>query len=172
MVTKSCPCVRSGNPANLTIDEIKDEIVQLIYKVKKDGNTDKELIKSFKKHGELLPELLTMQIYHKKKGMFDFLTGYTKFPTVGRWKGTPDEKNVQLDVEFTDLHTENLNDPCNEAIGKRLMDLLNAYNALAVGEHELYARTVQIEEGLLGKDKLLPDFKPPKKHTSAARKKS
>ncbi|GAH99773.1 unnamed protein product, partial [marine sediment metagenome] len=40
-------------------------------------------------------------------------------------------------------------DAADECIGKRVIELLKAYNTKAVNEKLLYARTIPIEEGTL-----------------------
>ncbi|GAI84277.1 unnamed protein product [marine sediment metagenome] len=69
----------------------------------------------------------------------------TEWKVRGKWRRPEDdfdiEKNVQLDIEFKDS--------AEESVGKRIIDLLKAYNAKVIGETVLYARTVPIEEGTL-----------------------
>jgi len=90
-------------------------------------------------------ELLSIIIVQPKAYHFDFLTGKTEWKVRGKWKrpdeGFDIERNVQLDVEFKDA--------ADECVGKRIIELLKAYNTKAVGETLLYARTIPIEEGTL-----------------------
>jgi len=90
-------------------------------------------------------ELLSVIIAQPKAYRFDFLEGKAEWKVRGKWRrpdnGFDIERNVQLDVEFKDTS--------NECIGKRLIELLKAYNKKAVGEELLYARTIPIEEGTL-----------------------
>lgn len=91
-------------------------------------------------------ELLTVIIAQPKAHHFDFLIGKTEWKVRGKWRrpqpdGFDIERNVQLDVEFKDA--------ADECVGKRLIELLRAYNTKVVGETVLYARTIPIEEGTL-----------------------
>ncbi len=90
-------------------------------------------------------ELLTIIISRAKAHHFDFLLGKTEWKVRGKWRRPEDdfdiEENVQLDVEFKDA--------TDERIGKRVIDLLKAYNTKVVSEKLLYARTIPIEEGTL-----------------------
>jgi len=90
-------------------------------------------------------ELLTVIITQPKAHHFDFLTGKTEWKVRGKWKrpdeGFDIEKNVQIDIEFKDA--------ADECVGKRLIELLRAYNTKTVSEALLYARTIPIEEGTL-----------------------
>ncbi|MBA7506547.1 hypothetical protein ES706_05238 [subsurface metagenome] len=90
-------------------------------------------------------ELLTIIIARPKAHHFDFLLGKTEWKVRGKWKRPEDnfdiEENVQLDIEFKDS--------AEESIGKRIIELLKAYNKKVVLEALLYARTIPIEEGTL-----------------------
>ena len=89
-------------------------------------------------------ELLSIIIAQPKAHHFDFLTGKTEWKVRGKWKkdeGFDIERNAQLDVEFKDAP--------DECVGKRIINLLKAYNTKVVGEELLYARTMPIEEGTL-----------------------
>ena len=90
-------------------------------------------------------ELLSIIIAQPKAYHFDFLTGKTEWKVRGKWRRPDDgfdiERNVQLDVEFKDA--------ADECVGKRLIELLKAYNQKVVGEALLYARTIPVEEGTL-----------------------
>ena len=90
-------------------------------------------------------ELLTIIVPRLKAHHFDFLLGKTEWKVRGKWKRPEDDfdigKNVQLDIEFKDS--------AEESIGKRVIELLRAYNTKVIGEEVLYARTIPIEEGTL-----------------------
>jgi len=90
-------------------------------------------------------ELLSIIIAQPKAPLFDFLTDKTEWKVRGKWRRPDDgfdiERNVQLDVEFKDAP--------DECVGKRIIELLKAYNTKVVGEELLYARTIPIEEGTL-----------------------
>lgn len=122
-----------GRPsASMTVDEIQSEINKLLY----DDATQRVL-------GATDREMLTIVILKEKAHFFDFLRGRTYWGVRGAWKedGVLMEDNVQLDIEFKDRP--------DEAVGKRLIELLKEYNRKAVGETVLYARTLPVEEGTL-----------------------
>lgn len=119
----------------MSISEIKSCIHKLVYDPQK-AQTDKEL--------------LSIVVLRKKAKHFDFLEGYTKWRTVGSWREIqngkvvyefPEERNVQLDIEFKDKP--------DESVGTRLMELFKEFNTKEVDEKLLYARTVPIEESSL-----------------------
>ena len=118
----------------MSVQAIQDEVNALLYEEAVQKACDA-------KDRELLSVIITQpKAYH-----FDFLTGKTEWKVRGKWKrpdeGFDIERNVQLDVEFKDA--------ANECVGKRIIELLKAYNVKAVGETLLYARTIPIEEGTL-----------------------
>ncbi len=89
-------------------------------------------------------ELLTIVIVQPKAHHFDFLEGKTEWKVRGKWRkdaGFDIERNVQLDIQFRDA--------ADECVGKRVIELLKAYNTKVVSEKLLYARTIPIEEGTL-----------------------
>ena len=90
-------------------------------------------------------ELLTIVIAQPKAYHFDFLEGKTEWRVRGKWRrpdeGFDIERNVQLDIQFKDA--------ADECVGKRIIELLKAYNTKVVSEALLYARTISIEEGTL-----------------------
>ncbi len=90
-------------------------------------------------------ELLTIIIPRPKAHHFDFLLGKTEWKVRGKWRRPENdfdiEENVQLDIEFKDS--------ADECVGKRIIELLKAYNTKVIGETLLYARTIPIEEGTL-----------------------
>ena len=118
----------------MAIQDIKDELNALLYA--------EEVQKACKAEDR---ELLSVIITQPKAPLFDFLTGKTEWKVRGKWRrpdnGFDIERNVQLDVEFKDAS--------DECVGKRIIDLLKAYNTKVVGEELLYARTIPIEEGTL-----------------------
>ena len=115
-------------------EAIQDELNALLY--------DEAVQKACKAEDR---ELLSIIIAQPKAPLFDFLTGKTEWKVRGKWRrpdnGFDIERNVQLDVEFKDA--------ADECVGKRIIDLLKAYNEKAVYEELLYARTMPIEEGTL-----------------------
>jgi len=118
----------------MPIQAIQDELNALIY--------EEEIQKACDAKDR---ELLSIIIAQPKAHYFDFLQGKTEWKVRGKWKrpdeGFDIERNVQLDVEFKDA--------ANECVGKRVIELLKAYNKKTVGEKVLYARTIPIEEGTL-----------------------
>ena len=132
MVT--CPCKIGIEPEEMSVQAIQDELNALIY--------DEAVRKACDAEDR---ELLSIIIAQPKAYHFDFLTGKTEWKVRGKWKrpdeGFDIEQNVQLDVEFKDA--------ADECVGKRVIELLKAYNTKVVGEAVLYARTIPIEEGTL-----------------------
>jgi len=132
-----CACISPKKPEDLEPDEIKKEVSELLYdktKWKECGATDRELV--------------SIVVRADKAGHFDFLQAVTEWKAIGKWK--PDgeieiEPNVAMEVEFMDV-------PKDECIGKRLIELLKAYNKKVVREDVLYARTVPVEEGTLPRE--------------------
>lgn len=126
-----CPEINQNMPGSMTEKEIKDEIVNLVFK--------KETQEKLDAHDS---ELLTIYIAEPKAHFFDFLKAESKteWKVAGHWKGSK-EKNMQIDIEFLDNK--------KECIGNRLIHLLDTYNKNFVKEDLLYARTVPIEEGTL-----------------------
>ncbi|GAJ05114.1 unnamed protein product [marine sediment metagenome] len=118
----------------MPVQDIKDELNALLYA--------EEIQKACKAEDR---ELLSIIVPRSKACNFDFLTGKTEWKVRGKWKrpdeGFDIEKNVQLDVEFKDA--------ADECVGKRVIDLLKAYNKKLVDETLLYARTIPVEEGTL-----------------------
>ena len=118
----------------MSVQAIQDELNALLYEAEMQKACDAKD-----------RELLSIIIAQPKAYHFDFLEGKTEWKVRGKWKrpdeGLDIEKNVQLDVEFKDA--------ADECVGKRIIQLLKAYNTKAVGEEVLYARTIPIEEGTL-----------------------
>jgi len=118
----------------MPVQAIQDELNALIY--------DEAVQKACDAEDR---ELLSIIIVQPKAHHFDFLQGKTEWKVRGKWRRPDDgfdiERNVQLDVEFKDT--------ADECIGKRVIELLKAYNTKEVGEVLLYARTIPIEEGTL-----------------------
>ena len=131
---ETCPCKIGIEPERMPVQAIQDELNALIY--------DEEVRKACDAEDR---ELLSIIIVQPKAHHFDFLTGKTEWKVRGKWKrpdeGFDIEKNVQLDVEFKDA--------ADECVGKRIIELLKAYNKKVVSEELLYARTMPIEEGTL-----------------------
>ena len=128
-----CPCKIGIDPERMPIQAIQDELNALLY--------DEQVRKACDAKDR---ELLTVVIAQPKAHHFDFLQGKTEWKVRGKWKkdeGFDIERNVQLDVEFKDA--------ADECVGKRIIELLKAYNTKAVSEKLLYARTIPIEEGTL-----------------------
>ncbi|MBA7706336.1 hypothetical protein ES703_115188 [subsurface metagenome] len=129
----SCPCKIGIEPEKMPVQAIQDELNALLY--------DEAVRKACDAKDR---ELLSIVIVEPKAHHFDFLTGKTEWKVRGKWKkdeGFDIERNVQLDVEFKDA--------ADECVGKRVIELLKAYNTKAVSEKLLYARTIPIEEGTL-----------------------
>ena len=130
----TCPCKIGIEPEKMPIQAIQDELNALLY--------EEEVQKACDAKDR---ELLSIIIVQPKAHHFDFLQGKTEWKVRGKWKrpdeGFDIERNVQLDVEFKDA--------ADECVGKRIIQLLKAYNTKAVGEEVLYARTIPIEEGTL-----------------------
>ena len=130
----SCPCKIGIEPEKMPVQAIKDELNALLYSEAVQKACDAKD-----------RELLSIIIARGKVGMFDFLEGKTEWKVRGKWRrpdeGFDIEENVQLDIQFKDA--------ADECVGKRLIELLKAYNTKAVGEALLYARTIPIEEGTL-----------------------
>jgi len=125
----------SKKTESMSVSEIKGCINKLVYDPQQ-AQKDKEL--------------LSIVVLRKKAKHFDFLEGYTRWRTVGSWREIqegkvvhefPEEKNVQLDIEFKDKP--------DESVGTRLMELFKEFNTKEVDEELLYARTVPIEESSL-----------------------
>ena len=118
----------------MSVQDIQDELNALLY--------DEAVQKACDAKDR---ELLSVIIAQPKAHHFDFLHGKTEWKVRGKWKrpdeGFDIERNVQLDVEFKDAP--------DECVGKRIINLLKAYNEKAVAEELLYARTIPIEEGTL-----------------------
>ncbi len=129
-----CPCKIGPDPEKMPAEAIQDELNALLY--------DEAVRKACDAEDR---ELLSIVIAQPKAYHFDFLTGKTEWKVRGKWKrpdeGFDIERNVQLDVEFKDA--------ADECVGKRVIDLLKAYNTKVVSEKLLYARTIPIEEGTL-----------------------
>jgi len=123
----------------LSPEEIQDELSRLLFKGV-DGAVD--------------PEMLSIMIRRDKVGDFDFLKAKTEWATVGFWETdkNPPEPNMQIDVIFWDIPKSHPQDSCREAVGLRLMELLEEYNKKVVGEKLLYARTQPVEETTLSQD--------------------
>ncbi|MBA7529760.1 hypothetical protein ES705_21959 [subsurface metagenome] len=131
--TVVCPCKNGLEPHKMSPEAIQDELNALLY--------DEAVREAC---GAEDRELLSIIIAQPKAHHFDFLTGKTEWKVRGKWKkdeGFDIERNAQLDVEFKDAP--------DECVGKRIINLLKAYNAKVVGEELLYARTIPIEEGTL-----------------------
>jgi len=130
----TCPCKIGADPNRMPVQAIQDELNALIY--------EEEVQKACDAKDR---ELLSIIIAQPKAHHFDFLQGKTEWKVRGKWKrpdeGFDIERNVQLDVEFKDA--------ADECVGKRVIELLKAYNTKVVGEEVLYARTIPIEEGTL-----------------------
>jgi len=122
------------DPEKMSVQAIQDELNILLF----DGEFQRACDATDR-------ELLTIIIARPKAHHFDFLLGKTEWKVRGKWRRLEDdfdiEENVQLDVEFKDS--------AEEAVGKRIIALLKAYNTKVVGEAVLYARTIPIEEGTL-----------------------
>ncbi len=118
----------------MSVEAIQDELNALLY--------DEEVRKACDAKDR---ELLSVIIVQPKAHHFDFLQGKTEWKVRGKWRrpdnGFDIERNVQLDVEFKDA--------ADECVGKRIIDLLKAYNQKVVSEELLYARTMPVEEGTL-----------------------
>ncbi|MBA7622143.1 hypothetical protein ES703_29515 [subsurface metagenome] len=129
-----CPCKIGPDPQKMPVQAIQDELNALIY----DGAVQKACDAKDR-------ELLSVIIVQPKAHHFDFLQGKTEWKVRGKWRrpdeGFDIERNVQLDIEFKDAP--------DECVGKRIIDLLKAYNTKVVGETLLYARTIPVEEGTL-----------------------
>jgi len=129
-----CPCKIGADPLRMSVRAIQDELNALLY--------DEAVQKACDTKDR---ELLSIIIAQPKAYHFDFLTGKTEWKVRGKWKRPDDgfdiERNVQLDVEFKDA--------ADECVGKRIIELLRAYNTKLVGETLLYARTIPVEEGTL-----------------------
>ncbi len=129
-----CPCKDGPDPLKMPVQSIQDELNLLLY--------DEEIQKGCDAKDR---ELLSIVIAQPKAHHFDFLMGKTEWKVRGKWRRPDDgydiERNVQLDVEFKDAP--------DECLGKRVIDLLKAYNEKAVSEELLYARTIPVEEGTL-----------------------
>jgi len=123
-----------ADPEKMSVQAIQEELNILLF----DGKFQKACDATDR-------ELLTIIITRPKAHHFDFLLGKTEWKVRGKWRRPEDdfdiEENVQLDVEFKDT--------ADESIGKRLIELLSAYNTKVIGEKVLYARTMPIEEGTL-----------------------
>ena len=126
-----CPAISQRDPMEMSVQEIKDEIVKILY----DADYFKEL-------GATDRELITIVILQDKAHFFDFLKEHalTKWSTVGIWEKQV-ESNLQIEVEFRDNE--------GECLGNRVMHLLYSYNKKVVKEQVLYARTTPLEEGTL-----------------------
>jgi len=129
-----CPCKIGPEPQKMSPEDIQDELNALLY--------DEAVRKACDAKDR---ELLSIIIAQPKAPLFDFLTGKTEWKVRGKWRRPDDgfdiERNVQLDVEFKDAK--------DECVGKRIIELLKAYNTKVVSEELLYARTIPIEEGTL-----------------------
>ncbi len=129
-----CPYKIGADPETMSVQAIQDELNILLF--------DEKFQKACDAKDR---ELLTIVIARGKAGHFDFLLGKTEWKVRGKWRRPEDdfdiEENIQLDVEFKDA--------ADECVGKRIIDLLKAYNIKAVRETVLYARTVPVEEGTL-----------------------
>jgi len=129
-----CLCKIGPKPEEMSPQAIQDELNALLY--------DEQVRKACKAEDR---ELLSIIIAQPKAPLFDFLTGKTEWKVRGKWRRPDDgfdiERNVQLDVEFKDA--------ADECVGKRVIELLKAYNKKVVSEELLYARTIPIEEGTL-----------------------
>lgn len=128
-----CPCKIAADPLKMSVQAIQDELNALLY--------EEEVQKACAAKDR---ELLSIIIAQPKARHFDFLQGKTEWRVRGKWKkdeGFDIERNVQLDVEFKDA--------ADECVGKRIIELLKAYNAKVISETLLYARTIPIEEGTL-----------------------
>ena len=131
---KVCPCKIGIEPEKMSTQAIEDELNALLY--------DEAVQKACDAKDR---ELLSIIVPRSKACNFDFLAGKTEWKVRGKWKrpdeGFDIEKNVQLDVQFKDA--------ADECVGKRVIELLKAYNTKVVSEALLYARTMPIEEGTL-----------------------
>jgi len=128
-----CPCKIGIEPERMPVQAIKDELNALLY--------DEAIQKACDAKDR---ELLTIVIAQPKAYHFDFLEGKTEWKVRGKWRkdaGFDIKRNVQLDIQFRDA--------ADECVGKRVIELLKAYNTKAVGEKLLYARTIPVEEGTL-----------------------
>ena len=131
--TVVCPGKNGLEPEKMSPEAIQNELNALLY--------DEAVREAC---GAEDRELLSIIIAQPKAHHFDFLTGKTEWKVRGKWKkdeGFDIERNAQLDVEFKDAP--------DECVGKRIINLLKAYNTKVVGEELLYARTMPIEEGTL-----------------------
>ena len=131
--TVVCPGKNGLEPEKMSPEAIQGELNALLY--------DEAVREAC---GAEDRELLSIIIAQPKAHHFDFLTGKTEWKVRGKWKkdeGFDIERNAQLDVEFKDAP--------DECVGKRIINLLKAYNTKVVGEELLYARTMPIEEGTL-----------------------
>ena len=96
-------------------------------------------------------EQLNIVVLAEKAKKFKFLQGYTKWRTTGTWRKVsptgevieeyPDEKNLQMEIEFRDRP--------DEKVGERIIELFNEYNKREVKEELLYTYTQPIEESSL-----------------------
>ena len=129
-----CPCKIGPEPHKMSVQAIRDELNDLLFV--------EEVQKACDAKDR---ELLSIIIAQPKAHLFDFLQGKTEWKVRGKWRrpdnGFDIERNVQLDVEFKDA--------LDECVGKRIIDLLKAYNKKVVAEELLYARTIPVEEGTL-----------------------
>lgn len=132
-ITAYTPCsgINKKNPMSMSIQEIKDEIVKLLYDSKY-----QESLRALDK------ELVTITIRQDKAHFFEFLEKHalTNWRTVGIWRKQV-EPNLQIEIEFKDNK--------QECLGNRLIHLLFSYNKKEIKEDVLYARTTPIEEGTL-----------------------
>jgi hypothetical protein len=99
-------------------------------------------------------EVLTIQVPESKEKVFDFLKAYTKFPTEGKWKQYKDN-NVQFEVEYKDSD--------DDRYGEELLTLLEKLNKEKIGEEQLYARTMKVDESTLSFAKKITKEKNKKK---------
>ncbi|MBA7600745.1 hypothetical protein ES703_07804 [subsurface metagenome] len=129
-----CPCKIAAEPELMPVKAIQEELNALLF--------DEEVQKACAAKDR---ELLTIVIAQPKAYHFDFLQGKTEWKVRGKWRRPDDgfdiERNVQLDIQFRDA--------ADECVGKRIIELLKAYNTKMVGEKLLYARTIPVEEGTL-----------------------
>ncbi len=126
-----CSGINQRDPMAMSVQEIKDEIVKLLY-----DSEYQDSLRAFDK------ELVTVTIRQDKSHFFDFLEEHalTNWRTVGIWRKQV-EPNLQIEIEFRDNK--------QECLGNRLIHLLFAYNKKEIKEDILYARTTPIEEGTL-----------------------
>ncbi len=128
-----CPCKIGIESEKMSAQAIQDELNALLF--------DEAVQKACDAKDR---ELLSIVIAQPKVHHFDFLEGKTEWKVRGKWRkdeGFDIEGNVQLDIEFKDA--------ADECVGKRVIELLKAYNKKTVSEALLYARTIPIEEGTL-----------------------